>query len=104
MANIVCRSISTRAREGCRARGGYHTAFGNPYVEDNSASVLRFPPHAEMAGEALTELVPGLLVGGDGQANGRGGVRIGRFADQPAIAFPQQARDNRQCARATYHV
>ena len=50
------------------------------------------------------ELITGLLVGGDRQADRRGSVRIGGGADLAAIALAQQTPDQGQRTRATNDV
>ena len=87
MANVMRRPILPCAREWGFARGRQHAVFGKHDVKRHRAAVLRFPPHAEMAREPLAQLVPRVLVGGDGQADGSGRVWIGRRADLAAIAL-----------------
>src|SRR5207237_2322242 len=78
MADVVRRLISACAREGRLARGRQHAVFGKDQVKRDRAAVLRFSPYAKMSCEPLAQLVPCVLVGGNGQADGGGGAGLWR--------------------------
>ena len=104
VADVVGGAVGARLLEG--TGGGLRQLDGGREdgVEGDGASALALAEDAEGARVAVDELEAGAVVGGDGEADGDGGGRVGRAVHAAAEALAEGPRHDGELARAADDV
>src|SRR4051812_2190115 len=96
MSDVVNGAVSTVNSQTRLARRWKRRTFFKKRVKDNPGSGICLTPHTEETREPFTQAVCLRLICLDGQANCRGGTRVGGAAHAAAKSFPQSTCDQRQ--------